>query len=746
MKKENSGRTGASARMRADELVRLQIAALEAAPNAIVITDRKGTITWVNSAFQRLTGYTGEEAIGQTPRLLKSGQQSRAFYTEMWKTILSGRRWQGELINRRKDGSLYREEMTLTAVHGQGGEITHFIAIKQDITQRKQAEERAAWLAQVVENSSEMIAIGDSDLRITFANRAYLQALGYSEKEVLGKLLPSFQSPCNRPSLTEEIETATSEQSGWKGEVLHRRRDGTDFPTLLSTGLLKDNEGHLLGVFGSALDISERKRAEEELRESADRTRLLLDSLAKAVYGLNSKGECTFCNATCLELLGYRDSSELLGKNMHELTHYKRPDGTLYPLNECRGYRAFQEGKTSHVRDEVFWRADGTSFPVEYWSYPIRRKGELTGAVVTFVDITERKQAEEELRRTHEELNIALEESQQRARENEKLTELVDVLQSCQTVEEAYTFIEKTLPTILLCRAGALFMTNPSRDAVEAVAVWGESLSTEKVFRPDDCWALRRGKIHRVENAAAPLRCTHVCESPAGGYLCVPLAAQGETLGVLYMEGQAESSGPWAKAPEKQKEALERQAAAAGERISLALANLRLREVLRHQSTRDPLTGLFNRRYMEESLNRELGRALRGNLPVSLILLDLDHFKRFNDTFGHEAGDLVLREGAKILQSHMRGSDIASRIGGEEFVLIFPAMPCDTAHDRAELIRKELKALALQYRGQPLGQVTISAGVAVFPADGADAEALLHAADQALYRAKAEGRDRVVLK
>jgi diguanylate cyclase (GGDEF)-like protein len=141
-----------------------------------------------------------------------------------------------------------------------------------------------------------------------------------------------------------------------------------------------------------------------------------------------------------------------------------------------------------------------------------------------------------------------------------------------------------------------------------------------------------------------------------------------------------------------------------------------------------------------------LGRALRGNLPVSLILLDLDHFKRFNDTFGHEAGDLVLREGAKILQSHMRGSDIASRIGGEEFVVIFPAMPCDTAHDRAELIRKELKALALQYRGQALGQVTISAGVAVFPADGADAEALLHAADQALYRAKAEGRDRVVLK
>jgi PAS domain S-box-containing protein len=504
MKKKNSGRTGAGARKRAAELVRLQIAALEAAPNAIVITDRKGVITWVNGAFHRLTGYTGEEAIGQTPRILKSGQQSCAFYTEMWKTILSGQRWQGELINRRKDGSLYREEMTLTAVHGRGGEITHFIAIKQDITQRKQAEERAAWLAQVVENSSEMIAMGDSDLRITFANRAYLQALGYSEKEVLGKLLPSFQSPCNHPSLTAEIETATVEQGGWKGEVLHRRRDGADFPTLLSTGLLKDSEGHILGVFGSALDISKRKRAEEELRESSERTRLLLDSLAKAVYGLNPEGECTFCNATCLKLLGYRDSSELLGKNMHELIHYKRPDGTPYPLKECKVYQAHRDGVNTHVRDEVFWRADGTSFPAEYWSYPMRQKGELAGAVVTFVDITERKAAEEELRRTHEELNIALEESRQRAHENEKLTELVDVLQSCQAVEEAYTFIGKTLQTILLCRAGALFMTNPSRDAVEEVAVWGEPLSTEKVFRPVDCWALRRGKTHRVEDSSSP--------------------------------------------------------------------------------------------------------------------------------------------------------------------------------------------------------------------------------------------------
>jgi diguanylate cyclase (GGDEF)-like protein len=179
--------------------------------------------------------------------------------------------------------------------------------------------------------------------------------------------------------------------------------------------------------------------------------------------------------------------------------------------------------------------------------------------------------------------------------------------------------------------------------------------------------------------------------------------------------------------------------------IALTVANLKLRETLRHLSIRDPLTGLFNRRYMEESLERELRRADRKGTSVGIIMIDIDHFKRVNDTYGHEAGDTVLREMGVLLQRHIRGSDIACRYGGEEFTLILTDSPLSVAQHRAEHLREEIKELHIEYRGQDLGTITLSMGVAAFPQHGATEEALLQAADLALYRAKAEGRDRVVL-
>ena len=181
------------------------------------------------------------------------------------------------------------------------------------------------------------------------------------------------------------------------------------------------------------------------------------------------------------------------------------------------------------------------------------------------------------------------------------------------------------------------------------------------------------------------------------------------------------------------------------EHLSLALANLKLQERLRSQSIRDPLTSLFNRRYMEESLDREMRRAVRGSHPLSIIMLDLDHFKQFNDLFGHEAGDVVLREVGAVLQRSIRGEDIACRYGGEEFTLILPQVSLLDAAQRAELVRESIKRLNIEHRRTPLGPVTVSLGVAVFPDHGPNGEAVLRAADAALYQAKARGRDRVAM-
>lgn len=356
-------------------------------------------------------------------------------------------------------------------------------------------------------------------------------------------------------------------------------------------------------------------------------------------------------------------------------------------------------------------------------------------------DITERNKVEQDLQEAHRNLKIALEEAEQRTREASKLTELVDILQSCHTVEEAYQIIGNTLSTTLSSPSGALCLTVPSRNIVEAVGSWGDTLASEKSFAPDNCWALRRGKIHQVNDSTSPLRCAHVQGCPVGGYLCVPLAAHGETLGVLCVERPSRAMNPSLPSSE----ALAQQASSVGERISLALANLRLREVLRRQSIRDPLTGLFNRRYMEESLEREVHRAARNTECLALLMLDIDHFKQFNDTFGHPAGDTLMRQLGDFLKQRTRGQDIACRYGGEEFVLILAYSSIDGAHKRAEILREEIKQLTVQHADQVLGRISFSIGVSVFPDHGATVEELLRTADQALYRAKKEGRDRVVM-
>jgi len=237
------------------------------------------------------------------------------------------------------------------------------------------------------------------------------------------------------------------------------------------------------------------------------------------------------------------------------------------------------------------------------------------------------------------------------------------------------------------------------------------------------------------------MACSHVRASAAMNFLCVPLIAHGETLGVLYVEDEVSLLAPSPQAVQFEQATLKRRTIAVAERVALALANLKLRELLRNQSIRDALTGLYNRRYLEESLKRELHRANRANRNVSLVMLDLDHFKHFNDTFGHQVGDILLKEVAGVIKSRMRAGDLACRYGGEEFSLIIAEVNAEGAHKCAESIRETIKHLSLHHRGQTLGTITVSAGIATFPAHGANSEELIRAADEALYRSKKAGRD-----
>ncbi|PYU32091.1 MAG: diguanylate cyclase [Acidobacteria bacterium] len=385
-------------------------------------------------------------------------------------------------------------------------------------------------------------------------------------------------------------------------------------------------------------------------------------------------------------------------------------------------------------------RSDGTVVDVGICGVPVFVNGKLEGVYVVYQDITERRRAEEALQQGNAVLRGWLQALEKRSEETTLLNEMVELLQTCVSAEEAYAVVTRSAQQLFPSEAGSLCVLNASQNLVEAVAIWGQPLVGERVFAPEDCWALRRGQVHAVEDPASGLVCRHLGVFRGVSYLCVPMMGQGEALGVLHVQ-----SGSGAVERENHlTDAQQRLAVNTAGHIALALANLRLRETLRMQSIRDPLTGLFNRRYMEESLARELRRAARNQRRLGAIMLDLDKFKVFNDTYGHAAGDALLRKLGGFLRSRTRGEDIACRYGGEEFVVILPEASIEVTQQRAEQLREEFKFLTVQHRGQTLGALTLSVGVAVFPEHGTTVEDILHAVDTALYRAKAEGRDRVV--
>jgi diguanylate cyclase (GGDEF)-like protein len=218
------------------------------------------------------------------------------------------------------------------------------------------------------------------------------------------------------------------------------------------------------------------------------------------------------------------------------------------------------------------------------------------------------------------------------------------------------------------------------------------------------------------------------------------MMGEGETLGVLCLGfPRVERESPNLSQSQLQL------GAAVARQIALSLASLQLRETLRDQSVRDPLTRLFNRRFMEESIGRELARARRKKRSLSVLFLDIDHFKRFNDSYGHDAGDFVLQSVADLLLSLFRKDDVACRCGGEEFAVILPESPSEPAVARANVLRAEVKKLRLRHRDVNLGPITLSIGVATFPEHGSTPDDLLRIADQCLYQSKSSGRDRVTV-
>jgi diguanylate cyclase (GGDEF)-like protein/PAS domain S-box-containing protein len=433
-----------------------------------------------------------------------------------------------------------------------------------------------------------------------------------------------------------------------------------------------------------------RRATAAALRDSEERFRLLLEHSPEAIYGVDTQGICTFANPACLRMLGYAREEDLIGKGLHELIHHSHADGSPYPREQCNVRLSTLGGRETHVDNEVHWRADGSCFPVEYWSHPIYRKGELVGAVVTCVDITERKRAEQLLR-----------ESEERYRQISSVT--TDLLYSCTR------------------NAQGNFVVDWMAGSVERV--FGYSL--DEILRRG-CW---RGFVHPDDIAVFDRNITQL--QPGQTSECELRIVAGDGS-VRYLHAYSKVVGEGDTGPANR----HRLYGACQDVTQRRQAEDRI-EFLAHH---DALTGLPNRILLRDRFEQALAFAERAQSHVALLFLDLDNFKIVNDTLGHSAGDQLLQAVVSRLTQSMRDTDTVSRQGGDEFILLLNEIPDPKTVERiANGILAQLS--------EPLGigghvlNTSCSIGISIYPVDGRDFDTLLQCADVAMYNAKESGRN-----
>ena len=502
-------------------------------------------------------------------------------------------------------------------------------------------------------------------------------------------------------------------------------RDPTEINIFQANGQLIVAEMRVAEIFwnnetaylAALRDVTERKKLEETLLQISTAVK----SSSEAISILDIQGKSLYHNPAFVELFGY--TSDVVNE-IGGLTK-------VFCRQDAERYQTIIEKLT---QGENSWQGELTISP------PNRKKCQLSlhadtifdgdkqliGIVITATDITEQKRVEKQLHQTNRKLKASV---QQLAAINQDLLllgETIELLQNCVSSEESIQILQRQIPRLFKGMSGGLFRLTQKNNLMEVITTWGAYQNSVVVFAQQDCHTLK-------QDPGFPLT-THPHDKQLS--LCFPLKARGETLGLIYL-----CSPNKRPLPDEKRQF----AATVADHLALALVNLKLRERLQQECIRDPLTGLFNRRYLEASLEREIGRSQRTKHPLGIIMVDVDHFKRFNDDYGHEAGDAVLRTIGEFLQKSIRSSDIACRYGGEELTLIFPDANLKQTKYRAEQLRQGIQQLVIDYKGKPLPKITASFGVVSYPQQGTTASQLLNHADTALYQAKQQGRDRVVV-
>jgi diguanylate cyclase (GGDEF)-like protein/PAS domain S-box-containing protein len=486
-------------------------------------------------------------------------------------------------------------------------------------------------------------------------------------------------------------------------------------------------------------EVSERHRMAITLSQRTTYLDSLIQNCPLGIVVLDRQGSVELANAAFEKL--FQHSPDDFAKN--DVRRLEILDSEVSDLNQLIVQIVAGNTLKKTIRQR---RKNGEMLDLALHGVPLHVRGEIEGAYLIYEDISEQVRASEAQRQQAERLSLLVSELSLRTKQTTLLNEMGSFLSASATTEEACAIgansVQKLFPE---AHSGAVYLLKSSRDFLEAAFRWGEKNVLAPTFPPGACWSLRHGQPHWSGSAVSAVSCQHLPASTARDCLCVAMVAQSNTIGVLHLEFEKAAKSLYDSDAETFRDSHQRLALTAASQIALSLISVRLREDLREQAIRDPLTRLFNRRFLEESFERELQLASRRKQSIALLFLDLDHFKRFNDTFGHDAGDTVLQSLADLFRNFFRSTDLCCRYGGEEFAIILPDSSSRQAAIRADLLRSEVKNLRLQYKNQVLGQITLSIGVAAFPEHGSMAIELLTIADQCLYESKARGRDTVTV-
>lgn len=624
----------------------------------------------------------------------------------------------------------------------------------------------------LVEGSGDVVWEIDPEGRYTYVSPNVAEHVGYSAEEILE------HAPFQLTQLEKAAEIRSKFRSILAGgkpfrllRFPSRHRDGRKVVLELSGRPFFGLDGALLGFRGIGRDVTEQDRRERlqgalyEISEAASRALDLPDLFQRVHRVLEGLMPSKNLYIALVDRAGKELSFPYFVDEMDE------PEPTR-PLAHGLTEYVYRTGRTLLASPEEFeaLTRSGEVEPVGAWSVdwlgvPLKTRERTIGvlAVQSYDEGTrytpdearmlefvssqialaiERKEAEDSLRAAALDMRETIADLERRNEEVELLADTGRKLQASGSVDQAQKIAGSQLGRLFPESLGRLYRGKAPGLGMTLCTSWGGARPSPAPAL-EECWALRLGRPHSFTAGGDDLRCDHVGERVAWS-LCIPLLGRDGTPNFLVVEGD-HGLAPTSAREASRLAGLLSLAAAAAEQVVLAVSNHEYSEILREQAIRDPLTGLYNRRFLEEALEKEIRRATRRGDSLGVLMIDLDRFKSFNDALGHEAGDSLLRAIGRFLTARVRAEDVACRYGGEEFTILLPAVSERQMMRRAEELRAQAADVARHASGAPPQVVTFSIGAALWPRDGADPAAILRAADEALYRAKAAGRDRVAL-